>query len=485
MKKQILILLSMIPVSLYANYPKTLTANSDDPARKYILYKNGDLFRVFRGNNLKCKIASNVKNTRVEYQKRNRSFIYYAKEDIPYIKVYALKNNNYSSTSKDIVHKNCPLHNHYLIDAIYIDKNNSYYNSNKFLDDIVKNYSKNISIRTGFIEYNLKNNGDLSAILYFENSKKLTCKLASNVDLIRWPGKSSKYSLIFLKDTKQKMALIRINGRNIYNYIKSCGKELVVKISDSDPATKYFKRIYKKYYDDVINRMKNIYNPIFKNKLDKELKVNSYWENYSSTLHMVATADQSFFFRKPIINIYGIPYLTLTADALALIICHEIGHHIGGLPKISSFSSFSSEGQSDYFATLKCFRRYASLDDNQELIKNIDIPDTMEKKCQRAFSESEDIAICIRSIMTSISFVNYMFGHANINTPSVIAVKKTYTLHPKAQCRLDTYIAGALCPVDIDIDLSDENSNMGTCYRDNHDFDIGFRPLCWYGPESL
>lgn len=48
---------------------------------------------------------------------------------------------------------------------------------------------------------------------------------------------------------------------------------------------------------------------------------------------------------------------TITRDGFALVVCHEIGHHIGGAPKKVSYWSnpwASNEGQADYFATLKC-----------------------------------------------------------------------------------------------------------------------------------
>src|SRR5690606_1616432 len=50
---------------------------------------------------------------------------------------------------------------------------------------------------------------------------------------------------------------------------------------------------------------------------------------------------------------------TITEDGFALVVCHEIGHHIGGAPKKGGwFSTWATnEGQADYFATLKCLRK--------------------------------------------------------------------------------------------------------------------------------
>ena len=47
----------------------------------------------------------------------------------------------------------------------------------------------------------------------------------------------------------------------------------------------------------------------------------------------------------------------VTDDAFALVVCHELGHHLGGAPKKKQifWSSWASnEGQSDYFANSKC-----------------------------------------------------------------------------------------------------------------------------------
>ena len=50
----------------------------------------------------------------------------------------------------------------------------------------------------------------------------------------------------------------------------------------------------------------------------------------------------------------------MTEDAYAAVVCHEIGHIIGGEPHqtISSAEWSSSEGQSDFFAASVCLPRY-------------------------------------------------------------------------------------------------------------------------------
>lgn len=52
----------------------------------------------------------------------------------------------------------------------------------------------------------------------------------------------------------------------------------------------------------------------------------------------------------------------VTKDGLILLFCHEVGHHLGGSPKHLALDKnwAANEGQADYFATVKCFRRLHS-----------------------------------------------------------------------------------------------------------------------------
>jgi hypothetical protein len=70
---------------------------------------------------------------------------------------------------------------------------------------------------------------------------------------------------------------------------------------------------------------------------------------------------------------YGI----LTPDAEMMVLCHEMGHHLGNFPKSTSIYAdawAALEGQADYFATMKCFRRIAGSDDNTALMSSVMIP---------------------------------------------------------------------------------------------------------------
>jgi hypothetical protein len=76
-------------------------------------------------------------------------------------------------------------------------------------------------------------------------------------------------------------------------------------------------------------------------------------------------------------------------------------------------------------------------------------------------------------------------GNANMafSTPDPAIVKKTFNAHPKAQCRMDTYLSGSLCDKAFSEDVSDKNPIDGTCIKKDG-YAVGTRPLCWYKPSD-
>jgi len=64
-------------------------------------------------------------------------------------------------------------------------------------------------------------------------------------------------------------------------------------------------------------------------------------------------------------------------------------------------------------------------------------------------------------------------------------VDKTYEKHPNPQCRLDTYVAGALCKTRWNNNLipKDENeADLVSCQNDKYQF--GKKPRCWYSSSK-
>jgi hypothetical protein len=237
-------------------------------------------------------------------------------------------------------------------------------------------------------------------------------------------------------------------------------------------------------FNTVLDRLETIYTPIIEAK-KKKFVINRKWEN--GTVN--ASAQQSG--RTWTINMFGglARSPVVTADGFALVACHELGHHLGGAPKRKSFFSTSwasNEGQSDYWGSMKCFRKYMELDNNQEIVATMTIPESITNKCLDSFANAEDHAMCIRGSMAGISLASLLGGLQtvdssviSVDTPDQSTVKKTNDRHPAAQCRLDTYYAGSLCIADHYTDTDDKDANKNVCSRKAGDI-TGIRPLCWY-----
>jgi len=178
----------------------------------------------------------------------------------------------------------------------------------------------------------------------------------------------------------------------------------------------------------------------------------------------------------------------VTEDAFILVLCHEMGHHIGGAPKKKDFFSTSwasDEGQADYWATLKCTRKIWEQDDNQMIIATMDIPKTLETECDKSFSDKNESALCKRVGMASLSHARFLNRRDEIHTPvsfdtpSTREVRRTNHKHPKPQCRLDITFQASICPINYQVDVSSTDASIGTCHELNG-HDRGKRPRCWY-----
>lgn len=175
----------------------------------------------------------------------------------------------------------------------------------------------------------------------------------------------------------------------------------------------------------------------------------------------------------------------ITPDGFAVVACHELGHHLGGVPKYPGQWA-ANEGQADYFANLKCLRRVWEKDDNRAVVAGMQVPETVTRSCERSFSDANTIALCQRAALAGLSSANLsraLDGSPTVDftTPDPNVVQTTYNPHPKAQCRLDTYYQAAICPVRFEEELGQTDPTVGTCSVERG-ATFGTRPLCWYKP---
>ena len=277
------------------------------------------------------------------------------------------------------------------------------------------------------------------------------------------------------------------------NHLYSCdidGKTGFVEDNDLwiGPHDKGINSMTEQEFNDVISKIETIYKPLVREK-GGDLHVERKWEDGT------VNASAQRFGGKWVVNMYGglARHETITRDGFAMVVCHELGHHIGGLPKKKMYWSTTwaaNEGQADYFASLKCMRRYMKDDDNVAIVEKMDVPEFVTKKCQESFTTQEEFAICQRTSMAGLSLGNLFKVLKKLNkdlkfdTPDPKKVSTTDHNHPAPQCRLDTYFAGALCDKVVSDGVSETDINKGVCSRERSEVPIRTRPLCWFKPND-
>lgn len=178
----------------------------------------------------------------------------------------------------------------------------------------------------------------------------------------------------------------------------------------------------------------------------------------------------------------------ITKDGIALVLCHEIGHHLAGKPKHKRYftdSWASAEGQSDYFSTLKCLRRYF-LETGATQVDTTKLPSSVVQACDASFSDQTMQNICKTSMVASEVMAKVLNSlkktprpDLGFENPDSTVVSKVFLKHPNPQCRLDTYYAGGVCTVPHNEKIDIKQDGVAQCTR-KKSFSKGLRPLCWY-----
>jgi hypothetical protein len=169
-------------------------------------------------------------------------------------------------------------------------------------------------------------------------------------------------------------------------------------------------------------------------------------------------------------------YYLINEEAFLATLCHELGHLMGGAP---GNGEISFEGQSDYYSSAKCLRVVLN---EIEPFKKITPADDVKKSCSKWTSEKER-QLCERSVVGALSLTSYYAQlektpAPQISTPSREKVGATNRAHPKAQCRFDTYLAGALCSVNESIEFGEKDWRQGACTSASEP--AFARPACWF-----
>ena len=229
-------------------------------------------------------------------------------------------------------------------------------------------------------------------------------------------------------------------------------------------------------FNDAISKVEAVYKPIIAAK-GKQLVIQRNWTD--GTVNAYASQRGTTW----LVAMFGglARSKEVTYEGFALVICHEIGHHLGGSPLYANNPWAAAEGQADYYSTLKCFRR-AFANDNKVLAN---IPSIVTETCKKTWKNDVNVALCEREISGGLSLASLLADLGGDNIPTVetpdrtVVTKTNNTGYPGTQSRLDSYIAGALCDVDEDIDTSFTDETVGTCMKG-----VGARPRSWFAPKT-
>lgn len=193
----------------------------------------------------------------------------------------------------------------------------------------------------------------------------------------------------------------------------------------------------------------------------------------------------------------------LSPDGFTLILCHELGHHLAGFAFARSGNPMMGvwaavEGQSDYFATQACARKLWAADLARNAEFRATVTEYVRERCDQAWSNENDQNLCYRTSAGVESMTNTMAAlmqkpAPRFDTPDTSAVANTLESHPPIQCRMDTSLQGAICPLFFEETIiPGKRSNGGpfgleaereaatqACTRMSGQV-FGLRPNCWF-----
>ena len=154
----------------------------------------------------------------------------------------------------------------------------------------------------------------------------------------------------------------------------------------------------------------------------------------------------------------------MTPDAYLAMLCHEVGHVLGGKPYsenslnsspqwVSKIPS-SSEGQSDYFSSLACMKKVFA-DSTPGTVTDFAVTPRVKGLCISQYPKILDQNICQRSVKSGFELMHFIASiyerfNSNGDIPTLAMDKPEERglswgrLYPSIQCRFDTILAGAL-----------------------------------------
>ena len=164
-------------------------------------------------------------------------------------------------------------------------------------------------------------------------------------------------------------------------------------------------------FKSAIAQVQKYYGPIVA-KQGATLQINDMWSDGTVNSQAYRSDDNRTWF----VDAFGglARFHGMTQMGFALVLCHEVGHHLGGAPRFNHNTDWASvEGEADYFATTECMRHIAP-------------------------TASATASQVLGNVLADLGGER----HPRMSTPDQHIVPITYEDHPAAQCRFDTYTAG-------------------------------------------
>ncbi len=254
-------------------------------------------------------------------------------------------------------------------------------------------------------------------------------------------------------------------------------------LSNPPLIVKDFGAITEHDFNEVTSTLYKIYAPIIEEKSGLKFVMIADWKD--ATVNAYATQSLESW------NVHingGIARAKgMTIDGLALVVCHEIGHHLGGAPKNFLYYGWpAAEGQADYFATSKCLKKYYRELSIEGFALDTNASEAIILDCNGVYKNLADLKVCVRTQMASSEFAFFLNSLPGVRNPIVFGVKDPKVVkgtitneYPKPQCRFNTLYQGALCSINSDVATSDTDAKIGNC---NDESKPGTRPRCWYKP---
>ncbi len=210
----------------------------------------------------------------------------------------------------------------------------------------------------------------------------------------------------------------------------------------------------------------------------KQLVIQLKWESDRVNAH--ATRDDQ---GNMLVTVDGgmLRHQLMTEETFMAVLCHELGHHLGGAPRQfrgnTQFRGWSSaEGQADFYAASKCL---PALWSNQNVEKS-------GPEWDKALELCKGDRVCARVGLAGFALAQLFAserpdsGHLELGHQTQFPVFTTVYGHSTPQCRAETFLAGARCADDKDTPFDPQNPFQGDCSEAG-----GGRPACWFAPEEF